>query len=119
VISVVCPTCGGTEAMALGPGRYRCNSRVTFYEDVLVDDPGALLAYGTPGPKWETIRRERLCGHEFVLETERSGDLCSGTQDGSSTENDRPSLENGVGEAVVQLRTSRTESSTAGAVRLL
>lgn len=84
MLNVVCPSCGGGQVTALGPGRYRCDSTVTYTEDVLVDDPGARFVWGVQGPKWETMRRERACAHEFFTETQHSGNLCAGTSDGST-----------------------------------
>lgn len=82
-ISPACPACGGQQTTAVGPGRYICSSEVEYFEYVLVDDPMARLAWGTPGFKRESARRVRTCGHEFVVEAPHGQQICTGTFDGS------------------------------------
>lgn len=84
MLKTPCPVCGGQQTVAVGPGRYRCSSGVEYFEDVLIDDPMARLVYGSPGPKYERVRRVRTCGHEFVVQTQHGQQICTGTLDGSA-----------------------------------
>ena len=82
--NVACPECAGEEVSILAPGRYRCKSEVVYFEEVLVDDPMARIAYGTPGMRRERVRKVRICGHEFHADAPMSGEICIGTRDGTA-----------------------------------